>query len=230
MDYDPAVCGRFTQATPNETIAELFQLPSAPDLAPRYNIAPTQDVAAVRASSGGGRELVPLRWGLLPSWAGERSVAARMINARAETLADKPAFRAAFRWRRCLVVADGFYEWQRLGGRTQPHFIGFADGRPFGLAGLWERWTGDGSGPVESCTIVTTAANGVVAPLHDRMPAILDPGEFALWLDPEVRDPEVLRPLLRPHAVAAMRAYPVSPLVNDPSHDLAACREPLAAG
>ena len=224
------MCGRFTQAAPNETIAELFQLPSVPALVPRYNIAPTQDVAVVRASAAGGREVVALHWGLLPPWASERSVAARMINARAETLADKPAFRAAFRSRRCLVLADGFYEWQRLGGRKQPHFIGFADRRPFGLAGLWERWPGEGSGPVESCTIVTAAANEVVAPLHDRMPVILDPGEFALWLDPEVRDPEALRPLLRPHASGAMRAYPVSPLVNDPAHDLPACREPLAAG
>lgn len=224
------MCGRFTQAAPGETIAELFHLSSVPALAPRYNIAPTQDVAAIRTSTGGGRELVALHWGLLPPWVGERSVAARMINARAETLADKPAFRTAFRSRRCLVVADGFYEWQRLGGRKQPHFIGFVDGRPFGLAGLWERWPGDGNGPVESCTIVTTAANEVVAPLHDRMPVILDPGEFALWLDLEVRDPEALQPLLRPHAGAAMRAYPVSPFVNDPAHDLPACREPLAAG
>ncbi len=223
------MCGRFTQAAPNETIAELFQLPSVPALAPRYNVAPTQEVATVRASAGGGRELVTMRWGLVPVWATERSVAARLINARAETIAEKPAFRAAFRSRRCLVVADGFYEWQRLGGRKRPHFIGFADGRPFGLAGLWERWAGDGSGPVGSCTIVTTAANEVVAALHDRMPVILDPGEFPLWLDPEMRDPEALRPLLRPHAARAMRAYPVSPLVNDPAHDLPACREPLAA-
>ena len=153
------MCWRFTQAAPGETIAELFHLSSVPALATRYNIAPTQDVAAIRASTGGGRELVALHLGLLPPWVGERSVAARMINARAETLADKPAFRAAFRSRRCLVVADGFYEWQRLGGRKQPHFIGFADGRPFGLAGLCERWPGDGNGPVESCTIFTTAAN-----------------------------------------------------------------------
>ncbi len=225
------MCGRFTQAAPGEVVAGLFQLPSVPALAARYNIAPTQDVAAVRASTGGGRELVELHWGLLPPWVRERSVAGRMINARAETLADKPAFRAAFRSRRCLIVADGFYEWQRLGVRRQPHFIGFADGRPFGLAALWERWPGGGSGPVvESCTIVTTAANEVVSPLHDRMPVILDPNEFALWLDPGARDPEALRPLLRPHAAAAMRAYPVSPLVNDPAHDGPACREPLAAG
>ena len=223
------MCGRFTQAAPNEAIAELFQLPSVPALAPRYNVAPTQEVAAVRAGAAGGRELVALHWGLLPSWARDRSAAARMINARAETLAEKPAFRAAFRSRRCLVVADGFYEWQRLGARKQPHFIGFADGRPFGLAGLWERWSGEGGGPVESCTIVTTAANEVVAPLHDRMPVILEPGEFALWLDPEVREPEAVRPLLRPHAAAGMRAHPVGLLVNDPAHDAPACREPLAA-
>jgi putative SOS response-associated peptidase YedK len=224
------MCGRFTQAAPGEVVAELFRLPSVPALAPRYNIAPTQEVAAVRASARGDRELVALQWGLLPPWVRERSAAARMINARAETLADKPAFRTAFRLRRCLIVADGFYEWQRLGGRKQPHFIGFADGRPFGLAGVWERWTGEESAPVESCAIVTTAANEVVAPLHDRMPVILDPGQFALWLDPELRDPEALQPLLRPHGGAAMRAYPVSALVNNPAHDLPACRKPLATG
>ena len=223
------MCGRFTQAAPGEVIAALFRLPAAPALAPRYNIAPTQEVEAVR-QGGDGRELVRLHWGLIPAWAKERAVGARMINARAETLADKPAFRAAYRARRCLVVADGFYEWQRVGGRKQPHFIGFADGRAFGMAGLWERWDGDGERPVESCTIVTTAANEVVAPLHDRMPVILDPGGFELWLDPGVRDPEALQPLLRPHAAAAMRAHPVSPLVNNPANDLPACREPLAAG
>ncbi len=230
LAYDARMCGRFTQAAPGEVIAELFELSAVPVLAPRYNVAPTQDVAAVRVGTGGWRELVALHWGLLPAWVGDRAAASRMINARAETVAEKPAFRAAFRSRRCLIVADGFYEWRRLGARKQPHFIGFADGRPFGFAGLWERWPGEGSGPVESCAIVTTAANEVVAPVHDRMPVIIDPGEFQLWLDPEVRDPEALRPLLRPHAGAGMRAYPVSEVVNSPRNDVPACREPLIAG
>ena len=146
------MCGRFTQAAPGEVIAELFDLPEVPKLTPRYNIAPTQDVAAVRAGVEGGRVLVELRWGLIPSWAKDRSIGSRMINARAETVADKPAFRAALRSRRCLVLADGFYEWQRLGARKQPYFIGLRNGGPFAFAGLWERWAPNGSEPIESTT------------------------------------------------------------------------------
>jgi putative SOS response-associated peptidase YedK len=223
------MCGRFTQAAPGEVIAEVFGLAEALALTPRYNIAPTQEVAAVRASAGGGRELVALRWGLLPPWANDRALAARMINARAETVAAKPAFRSAFRARRCLVVADGFYEWQRRGAGKRPYFVGLADNRPFGFAGLWERWSGPDGEAVESCTIVTTTANELVAPIHDRMPVILDPAQFDLWLDPAVRDPEAVRPLLRPHAAAGMRAVAVSELVNSPRNDVPECREPLPA-
>ena len=224
------MCGRFTQAAPGEVVADLFQLAAAPALAPRYNIAPTQDVAAVRVGTGGGRELVALRWGLLPPWARDGAAAARMINARAETLAEKPAFRAAFRARRCLIVADGFYEWRRHGAAREPYYFARRDARPFGFAGLWERWRSEGSGPVESCAIITTAANELVAPVHDRMPVILDPAEFRLWLDPEARDPDALARLLRPRVGAGMRAHPVSALVNDPRNDVPACREPLAVG
>ena len=223
------MCGRFTQAAPGEVVAEVFGLPEAPELAPRYNIAPTQEVAAVRAGAAGGRELVALHWGLIPAWANDRAMAARMINARAETLAAKPAFRSALRARRCLVVADGFYEWRQVGAGKRPYFIGLASGGPFGFAGLWERWAGAGADAVESCTIVTTVANELVAPIHDRMPVILEPAEFALWLDPALRDPEAVRPLLRPRAAAGMVAYPVSELVNSPRNDVPECRAPLAA-
>ena len=223
------MCGRFTQAAPGEVIAEAFGLPEVPELAPRYNIAPTQEVAAVRAGAAGGRELVALHWGLIPAWANDRAVAARMINARAETLAAKAAFRSAFRARRCLVVADGFYEWRKVAAAKRPYFIGLAGGGPFGFAGLWERWAGAGDEAVESCTIVTTAANELVAPIHDRMPVILEPAEFALWLDPALRDPEALQALLRPRAAAGMVAYPVSELVNSPRNDVPECRAPLAA-
>ncbi len=221
------MCGRFTQAAPGDQIAELFELTETPDLAPRYNIAPTQDVAAVRAAPGGGCELVMLHWGLIPSWAKERAIGARMINARSETAAEKPSFRSALRSRRCLIVADGFYEWQRLGGRKQPYFIALADGRPFGFAGLWERWAGDGGAPVESCTILTTAANGTVAPIHDRMPVILGREQHAAWLDPGVADTAGVLPLLRPLPDDAVRAFPVGLLVNNPANDLPACRDPL---
>jgi putative SOS response-associated peptidase YedK len=225
--YHRGMCGRFTQATEGEIIAQVFDLSEVPALAPRYNIAPTQDVAAVRAAEGGGRELVQLHWGLIPSWAKERAMGARMINARAETLVEKPAFRSAFRARRCLLVADGFYEWQKLGTRKQPHFIGFKDGRPFAFAGLWERWRGEGSEHVESCTIVTTEANELLAPIHDRMPVILDPEDFALWIDPAEKDTERLVGLLRPYQPGPLQAYPVSLLVNNPANDTPACRENL---
>jgi putative SOS response-associated peptidase YedK len=228
LDYDAPMCGRFTQASDGEIVARVFELKETPKLAPRYNIAPTQDVAAVRAAGSGGRELVLLHWGLIPSWAKERAIGSRMINARAETLAEKPAFRSAFRARRCLIVADGFYEWQKLGTRKQPHFIGFKDGRPFAFAGLWERWRGEGSEHVESCTIVTTEANELLAPLHDRMPVILDPDDFARWIDPADDDTERLAGLLKPYPAEPLRAYPVSLLVNNPGNDSPACVTRLA--
>jgi len=219
------MCGRFTQAADGEIIAQVFELPEPPELPRRYNIAPTQDVAAVRRAEDGGRELVRLHWGLIPSWAKERAMGARMINARAETLVEKPAFRAAFRARRCLIVADGFYEWQKLGARKQPYFIGFTDRRPFAFAGLWERWIGEGSEAVESCTIVTTEANELLAPIHDRMPVILDPDVFAPWIDPAEKDTERLAGLLRPYPPGPLQAYPVSFFVNNPANDTPACRE-----
>jgi len=224
------MCGRFTQAAPGDQIAELFDLRGVPQLAPRYNIAPTQNVAAVRAAGDGGRELVMLHWGLIPSWAKERAIGSRMINARSETAAEKPSFRAALRSRRCLIVADGFYEWQKLGQRKQPFFIALSDGRPFGFAGLWERWAGEGDEPVESCTILTTGANETIAPIHDRMPVILDPGDHAAWLDPQATDVARIVPMLRQQPAAAVRAYPVGLLVNNPGNDVPACREPLGRG
>ncbi|MBZ5588710.1 MAG: SOS response-associated peptidase [Acidobacteriia bacterium] len=217
------MCGRFTQAAPGEVIAELFDLPEVPKLAPRHNIAPTQAVAAVRTVAGGGRELAWLHWGLIPSWAKERAIGSRLINARAETVAEKPAFRAALRSRRCLVLADGFFEWQRLGTRKQPYFISFRDRRPFAFAGLWELWQGEGGDPIESCTIITTTANDVVAPVHDRMPVILDPDDHKVWIDAAVLDPGSVVRLLRPHPAGGMQAYPVSPRVNSPGNDDESC-------
>ncbi len=217
------MCGRFTQAAPGEVIAELFELPEVPSLAPRYNIAPTQDVAVVRTAANGRRELALLHWGLVPSWAKDRSIGSRMINARAESAAEKPAFRAALRARRCLVVADGFYEWQRLGARKQPYFISFRDRRPFAFAGLWERWHGEGGAALDSCAILTTTPNDVVAPVHDRMPVILAPEEYGTWIAADARDPGRLAPLLRPHPADGMCAYPVGLRVNSPANDDASC-------
>jgi len=216
-------------ATPGQVIAEVFGLDDVPELSPRFNIAPTQAVAAVRARADGGRELVALTWGLIPSWSKDRTIGSRMINARAETVGEKPAFRAALRARRCLVLADGFYEWQKLGTRKQPHHIRMRDGRPFAFAGLWERWTPPEGDPVESCTIITTLPNEVVAPIHDRMPAILAPADLDRWLDPGVRDPAAVAALLRPYPAGDMTAYPVSLRVNSPGADDPSCVVPTNA-
>jgi putative SOS response-associated peptidase YedK len=187
----------------------------APEVEPRYNIAPTQFVAAVR-ETGGPREVAMLYWGLVPSWAKEKSIGARMINARSETLAEKPSFRNAYKRRRCLVLADGYYEWQRSGAIKQPYFISFAAGEPFGMAGLWERWRDPGSGePLESCCIVTTSPAPAVAHVHDRMPVIIPPDTYAEWLDPDNAATDRLARLLVPCESCGLQARPVSRRVND---------------
>jgi len=207
------MCGRFTLAASAEQLATQFQLTGAPELAPRYNIAPTQPVAAVRACDA-GRELALLRWGLVPSWAKDLSMGAKLINARAETAAEKPAFRSAMRQRRCIIPADGFYEWQARADGKQPFYIRLADGQPFGLAGLWERWKGPEGDWLESCTILTTSANSLMQPLHDRMPVILAPEQYERWLDSRLQDPAALHELLSPFPAEAMAAMPVSKAVN----------------
>ncbi len=235
------MCGRFTLATPAAEWAALFGLEAVPVLEPRFNIAPTQDVAAVRstevpqsgnASDGtgatdGGRELVMLRWGLVPHWAREPDPIGRaLINARSETVADKPSFRDSFRFRRCLVVADGFYEWKPEGKRKQPYWIRMATGTPFGFAALWDRWDG-GEGPiVESCTILTTEANETLRPLHDRMPVIVEPSQHACWLSPDTPNWE-LDPLLRPLPEDVLEVRPVSTRVNHVGNDDPECIAPL---
>ncbi len=220
------MCGRFTLASPSEVVAEVFGLGEVPVLAPRYNIAPGQQVAVVRAGADGSRALGSLRWGLVPSWAKDPAIGNRLINARAETAADKPAFRAGLRGRRCLVVADGFYEWASGGTRKQPYLIAYADGRPFGLAGLWESWQGGGGETLESCTILTTAPNEVVAPLHDRMPVIVPAAAHGLWLDPRERRPEAVAGLLVPAPPEAMVARAVGLRVNNPANEGPGCIEP----
>ena len=222
------MCGRFTLQTPVKELATFFGLAETPDLAARYNIAPTQPVATVVVLTG-NRRLRLMRWGLVPPWAKDLSIGSRMINARAETVAEKPAFRSAFKHRRCLVMADGFFEWQTKGKAKQPYHVARKDGSPFAFAGLWERWEpADGGEPVESCTIITTEANALVRRFHDRMPVILDPEDFDLWLDPAVTEPERLPPLLRPYPAEKMEAYPVSSIVNSPAHESAECLQPVS--
>ena len=216
------MCGRYTLTTPVEKLAEFFGLPEDPGLKPRYNIAPTQPVATVLVLTG-ERRFRLMRWGLVPHWAKDLSIGSRMINARAETVAEKPAFRSAFRERRCLIMADGFYEWQHKGGAKHPYYIVRKDRSPFAFAGLWDRWDPfEGGGAVESCTIITTQANELVAHFHERMPVILDREDFDLWLGQDA-DQERLLGLLKPYQAERMEAYPVSSVVNSPSHETDEC-------
>ncbi len=221
------MCGRYTLKTPVEKLAEEFGFDaSSVKLPPNYNVAPTQEVAAV-LSEGGERRLELLRWGLIPSWADDPGIGSRMINARAETAPEKPSFRRAFRERRCLIPADGFYEWKRTNGAKQPYYIRMREGRPFAFAGLWEGWKDNGGPEIRSCAILTTAPNALAGEIHDRMPVILPAGSYDAWLDPEAEKDELIS-LLAPYHEAEMEAYPVSRFVNSPSNNDPRCIEPAA--
>lgn len=210
------MCGRYELHAPPAVIALAFGLASPPSLAPRYNIAPMQEVPVVRVNAAGQRELVHVRWGLVPRWAKDPSIAARLVNARGETLDDKPAFRTSYRRHRCLLPASGFYDWRPGGRGKQPVHVAMKDGAPFALAGLAERWLGPDGEPLDTCTIVTTAANALLASIHERMPLIIAPDAYARWLDPAVADPAEL---IAPYPSEAMRCTPVSTRVNSVRHD-----------
>lgn len=215
------MCGRYTLYATGEALWEEFDLEGEPEvIPPRYNVAPTQDVIVVGRREGRAPRLGRLRWGLIPPWAKDPGIGAKMINARSESLADKPAFRRAYARRRCLVVADGFYEWKKLpGGAKQPMYVSLASGRPFGFAGLWESWAGPDGEKIFSCAIVTGDARGAIADIHPRMPLIVRPEDRAAWLDPAPRSSEVLAPLLARCLHEELRARPVSTRVNKVDHD-----------
>jgi len=226
LTLQPPMCGRFTLTSVPDPYAEIFRIDEIPEMPPRYNIAPTQEVAAVRSrTDDAGRELVMLRWGLVPHWVGRIVERSPLINARAETLASKPSFEEAFRLRRCLILADGYYEWQKRSTGKQPWHMRMSDGSVFGMAGLWERWQGHDGTVLSSCAIITTESNSLNQPIHDRMPVIVKPGDYDLWLDPTARRPSLLEPLLKPHSTGEgeMVAYPVNPLVNSVVNDSPAC-------
>lgn len=223
------MCGRFAFYSPHEAVVRLFGVADAPEVEPRYNIAPTQFIATVR-EAGGPREVAMLHWGLVPSWAKEKSIGARMINARAETLGEKPSFRNAWKRRRCLVLADGYYEWQRSGAVKQPYFISFASGEPFGMAGLWERWRDPATGEsLESCCVVTITPAPAVAHVHDRMPVIVPRTAHGEWLDPENVATDRLARLLAPCTEPGLQARPVCRRVNDARNQGAGLIEPVGS-
>ena len=221
------MCGRFALKAPPRSIQEHFHLPERVNLSPRYNIAPSQAIAVVRHLPGkSSRQLDLLRWGLIPGWAKDMKVGYKMINARAETLAQKPSFRAAFKKRRCLIAADGFYEWKHSGKTKQPFYVHLKNGAVFAFAGLWESWKSPEGSTIESCTIITTAPNGLLQKIHDRMPVILPPEQYETWLQDSTPE-HSLQQLLMPYPAEAMEAYRVGPEVNSPKNDTPACMLPL---
>lgn len=216
------MCGRFTLSQPTEALAGMFQLDEVPELKPSYNTAPSQKIAAVLVDhETKKRRLKLLQWGLIPSWAKEPSIGSKLINARAETLAEKPSFRAAFKRRRCLIPADGFYEWQKQERGKQPYFIRRLDHQPFAFAGLWETWQ-----DITTCTIITTNANELLESLHGRMPVILKPEDYEDWLGPDYQETAELQSLLKPFPAEQMEVYPVSDQVNSPANDRPDCIAP----
>ena len=210
-----------------QTVADLFGLSEEPDLEPRYNIAPTQQIPVVlEDASNDGRTLEMMHWGLIPSWSKDPSIGARMINARAETVSEKPSYRSAFKRRRCLIVADGFYEWKKTDAGKQPYYLRLKDESPFGFAGLWESWSMDGGEELRSATIITTEPNEVTAKIHNRMPVILPPDLYDAWLEPDNDDQEELLSMLTSYPAKEMEAYPVSKCVNRPANDEPGVLEP----
>lgn len=223
------MCGRFTLRTPAQQLAIMFDRLQLPEIRPRYNIAPTQNVLCVR-NRDGQDEFANLRWGLVPAWSKDLKIGARMINARGETVAEKPSFRSAFKKRRCLVLADGFYEWKKEQDGKQPYYITRSDEQPFCMAGLWETWkdkSGEHADPFETCTIITTEANELMSTLHDRMPVILNEEHYDMWLDPEFSDREPLDELLRPFASEELKTTAVSKIVNKATNETPECIVPL---
>ena len=215
------MCGRFTlTADPDELQSAFPEFTFPAQYAPRYNVAPSQPILAV--ANDGNNKADFFVWGLIPSWAKDPTIGNRMINARAETLAEKPAFRGSYKYKRCLILADGFYEWKaEPGTKTKtPYFIRLASGQPFAFAGLWDNWNGPDGSLVKSATIVTTEPNSLMATLHNRMPVILAREDYAQWLDPTPQKGESLQSLLKPYPAGQMTAHPVSTLVNSPANDL----------
>ena len=217
------MCGRFSLTASGETIAQQFDLAEVPDIPKRYNIAPTQAVATVVSKD---QKYQPMRWGLIPHWAKDSKIGSRLINARVETVTEKPSFRNLIKQKRCLVIADGYYEWQSQKGRKQPYYFQVGEHQPFAFAGLWDTWRSP-DGEIISCTLLTTDASAEVSPVHHRMPVIVPPQAYSQWLDPNITDPEAVLPLLNSDIYQSLSSYPVSAVVNNPTKDSAECVQPV---
>lgn len=221
------MCGRYSQTQSSQAIAQAFALPQTPALTPRYNIAPGQGISVIgRANAQSPRQLKSLRWGLIPRWAKDPRIGYKLINARSETAATKPSFREALAKRRCLIPADGFYEWQKTPTGKQPFYFQMTDRSVFAFAGLWERWRSPTGDVITSCTILTTSANILLRPIHERMPVILAPAAYEQWLDPSLIEAARLQPLMEPYDANSMGCYAVDPKVNRPGPDDPSCTAP----
>jgi putative SOS response-associated peptidase YedK len=219
------MCGRFVRHSSPSTYAELFGIDPIPG-GPSYNVAPTQNVAAIRISDG-HREGVQLRWGLIPVWSKDKKTS--FVNARSDTVLQKPAFRSAIKKRRCLVLADGYYEWKTVGKKKQPYYFYMRDGRPFAFAGIWECWKGE-SEPLETCALLTTEPNELAQTVHDRMPVILPAASYAPWLDPSLDNPATIQELMVTYPAAEMACHAVTPAMGNVRHNGPDCIEPIKLG
>lgn len=219
------MCGRFVCDIPSRVLEELFAVSAPPDTPRRYNIVPTSQIFAVRSSEAGNL-LVQLRWGLIPSWAKDRSLTGRLINARSESVHEKPAFRQAIRCRRCIIPANGFFEWAGEGKNRRPFYIRTRTGSIMAFAGIWERWRSPEGEVLDSCSILTTTANSLIRTIHDRMPVIIRPEEYGIWLDRAITAPEKLKSLYSPYPSELLEMYSVSSLVNNPRNDSFECIAP----
>jgi len=222
------MCGRFTLEISSETLKVIFGVSPLENIPPRYNIAPTQLVLVLRNDLDNNRQLSYLKWGLIPYWAKDAAIGNHMINARSETVDQKLAFKSAFKHRRCIIPASGFYEWQKVEGKKRPHYITLKDGSPMMFAGLWDRWTSPEGNVIESCTILTTISNELIQTLHDRMPVVLRMEDADYWLDSRITDPSQLRQLFSPYQPDLLNLYPVSNMVNSPRNDDLKCIKPLS--
>lgn len=221
------MCGRYTLISAPQAIRALFRYAEQPNFPPRYNIAPTQPIAVVRLTNR-QRQVVLMRWGLLPSWVKDPKAFSLIVNARGETVLDKPSYRAAMKRRRCLIPADGFYEWKTTGASKQPYYVRARSGAPLAFAGLWETWAGPNGEEVDTVTIVTTEANGTLRPVHDRMPVIVPPEAFDIWLDTDNVDDRTAAALIVPAPDSLLETWPVSTDVNRVANDNAGLIDPVA--
>lgn len=221
------MCGRFALTVSPENISKYFHVEDVTEEIHQYNIAPGQLIKSIIQTPNDKRKITSMKWGLIPSWTKDPSKGVKTINARAETVHTKPSFRNAIRYRRCIIPASGFYEWEKVEKRKVPYYIHLKSNEPIGFAGLWDKWKGNNGSVIESCTILTTSSNNLLKPIHDRMPVIIHPNEYELWLDREMNEPDKLKSIFQPYPSEMLTLYRISNLVNKTDYDKDDCIKPV---